>query len=366
MYFKEIELKNFRNYKHIKKTFHDKVNILIGENGNGKTNLVESIYMTCFLRSFRTAKDREMIQFGEEQMKIQAIVQKEERELKVEIFLNQKEKVIKINGVKKKRADLLENIHIVIFSPEDLKIVKEEPDLRRRFLNRELSQMKPGYYKNLYRYTKVLEQRNSLLKQEKVDSMLFDVWNEELIHYGIKIMQDRCKLIEKLNMISKEIHDQLTEGKENLEIRYDSNIELKEDIGEQKLEFERALNKNFEKDLYRHTTTCGPHRDDLKIMINEIDARTFGSQGQQRTASLSLKLAEIQLIQEETGETPVLILDDVLSELDLNRQYYLVDFLKNKQLFLTTAVLNDKIIEKIPDHQIYNVKNGSIFLLEDF
>jgi len=361
MYFKEIEIRNFRNYEYCKETFHPAINIFIGENGQGKTSLAEALYIMCLGRSFRTQKDREMIRFGEETSVVRTTVFKNERNVRTEIILNRNEKkTVKINGVRKKRADLAGHILVVEFSPDDLKILKEEPDKRRRFLNREISKLYPGYYEDLAIYTKILLQRNTLLKEGNTDPSLLSVWNAELIKYGVKLIMRRESFIRRLNEISSRIHREITEGKEELSIGYDANVPFDEDPETIEKSFQEKMEAARDTDLLRGITSCGPHRDDLKVTINGIDVRRYGSQGQQRTAAIAIKLAEIQLMEEESGEKPVLILDDALSELDKSRQRYLIEALTGTQIFLTAASVSREILEHFPDKKIFEISDGKI------
>lgn len=361
MYFKEIEIRNFRNYEYCKESFHPSINIFIGENGQGKTSLAEALYIMCLGRSFRTQKDREMIRFGEETSVVRTTVFKNERNVRTEIILNRNEKkTVKINGVRKKRADLAGHILVVEFSPDDLKILKEEPDKRRRFLNREISKLYPGYYEDLAIYTKILLQRNTLLKEGNTDPSLLSVWNAELIKYGVKLIMRRESFIRRLNEISSRIHREITEGKEELSIGYDANVPFDEDPETIEKSFQEKMEAARDTDLLRGITSCGPHRDDLKVTINGIDVRRYGSQGQQRTAAIAIKLAEIQLMEEESGEKPVLILDDALSELDKSRQRYLIEALTGTQIFLTAASVSREILEQFPDKKIFEISDGKI------
>lgn len=361
MYLKEVKINNFRNYKEEFVTFHNKVNIITGSNAQGKTNLLESLYIMCLGKSFRTNKDNEMIGFGEEYCKVKSRSIKNNSEVEIEIKISNEGKTVKIDGVKtNKNIDLLENVYMVIFSPEDLKIVKDEPEKRRKFIDRELCQIKPIYYKNLARYKKILQHRNSLLKQENINEDVLAVWNEELAEYGSKIILERKGFIERLNKISCEINKSITNGKEALEIEYDSNVKCQPSLIEQKGYFIDQLNKNIKNDIFRRNTTVGPHKDDLKICVENIDIRHFGSQGQQRTAALSLKLAEIKLIKEETGEEPVLLLDDVLSELDSERQSFLINSLDNVQLFITTTEIGEELKRNLPEGYTFSVQKGNV------
>ncbi len=367
MHIKNLLLKNFRNYKNEKVSFHKKVNIIIGNNAQGKTNLLEALYMMSIGKSFRTNRDQDMIMFNEKNAYFKVWCIKENSEITIDIFLDKNQKkAIKINDIKlRKNTDILENLYIVVFSPEDLKIVKDGPEKRRNFINRELCLIKPLYYHNLYKYSKIILQRNAFLKEHKYenyDKNMLEIWDNELSKYGIKIIKDRMNFIKKLNIISKEIHKNITNGKERIELIYETNVLENEDINN--LEFEKIylskIKNHRKKDFFRGNTNIGPHKDDIRIMVNDKDIRHFGSQGQQRTASLSLKLAEIKLIKEETGEIPILLLDDVLSELDYLRQKYLISSLKDVQLFITATEINALLKDNLTDHYIFRVFDGKI------
>lgn len=366
MYIKEVKLKNFRNYIEETIEFHKKVNIITGNNAQGKTNLLESLYIMCLGKSFRTNKDVEMIRFGQDQSRAKSISIKNGCEIEVEINISKDGKTIKIDGLKaSKNIDILENVYMVVFSPEDLKIVKDEPEKRRKFIDRELCQIKPVYYKNLVRYKKILHHRNSLLKQNEINEDSLEVWNEALAEYGSKIMFERKSFIYNLNEISKEINKKITNGKEELEIFYEANVACQDNLFDQKKHFLIKLHENIKKDIFRRGTVIGPHRDDIKICIDGIDIRHFGSQGQQRTAALSLKLAEIKLIKEETGEDPILLLDDVLSELDSERQRFLINSLDGVQLFITTTEIGEELKKNLPERKTFYVEKGRVMLDEE-
>lgn len=366
MYLNEIQLQNFRNYETQNVKFHPKVNIITGNNAQGKTNLLEAIYIMSLGKSFRTNRDSEMIGFDKDYCSAKSITVKNNDQIEIEIRYSVKQKQIKIDGVPmQKNIDLLEHVYTVIFSPEDLKIVKGEPEKRRKFIDRELCQLKPIYYKNLGRYKKIIQHRNILLKNKELDKQVLDVWNEELVEYGSRIILERNYFIQKLNRISKDLHHKITNGKENLEIFYESNLSVGFDLKEQKEVFLDALQKNIKNDLFHGSTGIGPHKDDLKISIDGIDIRRFGSQGQQRTAALSLKLAEISLIKEETKEDAILLLDDVLSELDGERQSFLLNRLKEIQIFITTTEIGQTLLKNMPDGFIFAVKNGTVQRIEN-
>lgn len=361
MYLKRIELKNFRNYEKEIVEFHRSVNIITGKNAQGKTNLLESLYIMSLGKSFRTNKDSDMIGFDQEYCRAKSFSVKEGKDLEIDITIGKEGKIVKIDGLKtSKNIDLLENVYMVVFSPEDLKIVKDEPEKRRKFIDRELCQLKPVYYRNLARYKKILQQRNTLLKQQEIREDIIAVWDEGLSEYGAKIIQERSRFIGKLNRISSEISKGITDGKEELILSYESNVAYQANYEEQREFFRNLLHQNLKNDMVRRNTSIGPHKDDLKLCVDGIDIRHFGSQGQQRTAALSLKLAEIQLIREEAGVSPILLLDDVLSELDAERQSFLIHSLQGVQLFITTTELTEEVKRQLPDGETYFVEKGKV------
>lgn len=359
MFIKEIELKDFRNYKELKTVFSEKVNIFLGNNAQGKTNLLESIYLNAMAKSFKNVRDRELIRFGEDLCRIKSKAFADGEELNTEIVINREgKKIIKIDGVKAvKTSELLERLFIIIFSPEDMKIVKDEPEKRRKFIDRELCQIKPGYYSDLSNYKRVLKQRNVYLKEYQIENSILDIWDCELVKYGSSIILKRKEFIEKINKISCEIHDKISGGIEKLELKYETNVKEFDDIENK---FYKLLKNTRNSDIRNRNTGIGPHKDDLKISANDIDLRKFGSQGQQRTAALSLKLSEIKLIEEEVGEKPILLLDDVLSELDNERQRYLINSLGENQMFITTTDFSGKVSESMPNGKVFKINNGMI------
>lgn len=362
MYITKTELKNFRNYESLSLDFHRKVNLILGKNAQGKTNLLESIYVVSIGRSFRTNKDSDLIKFGSDFARVYTeSIRDGENETVELIFSKESKKFAKIDGMRiLKTSELLEHVYIVIFSPEDLKIVKDEPEKRRKFIDRELCQIKPVYYDSLGNYKRVLNQRNTYLKEPVVDPSVMDIWDIQMSKYGADVILQREKFVEKLNLAASSIHSGITNGKEHLEICYAPNIsgeESKENL-EEKIYSE--LRNSFDHDLKRRTTGRGPHKDDLEFFIDGINARNFGSQGQQRTAALSLKLAEISIIKEETGEEPVLLLDDVMSELDIERQEFLVKSLSDVQLFITTTEIPAILLDKFKDYLIFEVDGGKV------
>lgn len=366
MKIKKIKLENYRNYDQLEIDFHEKVNIILGENGSGKTNLIESIYLTSLGKSFRTSKDRDLIKFGREFCRISSFYVKDDEEEEIEIAIsNAGKKGIKVNGVSLKRvSELMENVYIVVFSPEDLKIIKEEPAKRRNFIDRELCQLKISYYNNLVNYRKVLAQRNKYLKERYIDDAYLDVWDTELAIYGAKIIEERRKFVKEINNISKVIHTNITGKKEEIEIHYKPNISIDLDINKQEEIFYKTLVINRALDKQTRITNKGPHKDDIKVLINNIDARKYGSQGQQRTAALSLKLSEIELIKREKNDSPVLLLDDVMSELDSDRQNYLISSLNDVQIFITTTDLMPDVMDQINDGRVVKINNGTYHEVE--
>jgi DNA replication and repair protein RecF len=365
VFLKNLKLINFRNYHQLDLNFHPKVNVLVGDNAQGKTNVLEAIYMTGTGKSFRTNKERELIKFGKDKAYIKVEGEKRYTDISVALKLEEnKKKQIKVNGITlTKNSDILNNIYIVIFSPEDLKLVKEGPSERRKFIDNEIAQIKPGYYYHLNQYHKVLMQRNSLLKKIHYDKKYMatlDIWNEKLIDLGMKLMQERAKFIHRMNPLSRLIHRKITNNKENLEVKYMSNIPVHNNQEETSHIFYTKLREALEKDLDRGITTVGPHRDDVGIFIEGVDIRSFGSQGQQRTSALSLKLAEIELVKAETAEYPILLLDDVMSELDISRQKFLIKSLRDVQIFITTTEISYLEELNIYEEYVFYVENAVI------
>ena len=359
MYISELELENFRNYEHLNVSFSRDINIFLGENAQGKTNLLEGIYLNAVARSFKTTRDREMIRFGEEYCKVRAVSHYDDDDHISEIIISQGgAKAVKVDGVKiSKTSELLDRLHIIVFSPEDLKIVKDEPGKRRGFINRELCQIRPGYVNDLNTFRRVLRQRNAYLKEERIDEAVLEIWDEELIRSGARLVRERRKFIEKINEISRDIHHRISGGRELLQLDYESQIDQE---GNEEEFFLQLLQESKEKDRAYGTTRKGPHHDDIRISADGVDLRKFGSQGQQRTAALSLKLSELQLIEEKKKKKPVLLLDDVLSELDNERQKYLISSLGDNQMFITTTDLIGSVARELPEGKVYKIKQGEI------
>ena len=365
---KKLKLNNYRNYDSIELVFSNETNIILGKNAQGKTNLLEAIFACAIGKSMRATKDSELVKWGEENAKIELEVEKKFGKAKIEIyFFKHGKKAIKINGLPIKRiGELLGELRCVFFAPDELKLIKESPEDRRRFMDIDLSQISKAYFNLLNKYEKVLLSRNKLLKEFKENNnirkttkiisenfeefkRMLSVYNTQLADCASKITVSRNNLIVSLAPFAKKAHCFLTKDAENLEIFYQGSFNLENQLisGEEKLgaikqKFIALYEKNFEKDLSLGYTTVGPHRDDIKVLVNEIDVKSFGSQGQQRTAALSLKLAELEIIKEQTGEMPILILDDVLSELDKSRREKLLKFCKLTQTFISSTDKPDK------------------------
>ena len=341
----KLEIVNFRNYEKQTVSFDNGLNVILGANAQGKTNLVEAIHFCSIGKSFRTAKDKELIKFGCEQSKIFLEIERLEGKKTVEIILSKTlKKIIRINGVSILRmGELMGAVNCVFFSPDDLRLIKDGPQDRRRFLDIDLSQMSKAYFYNLLRYEKILLQRNKLLKDsfDKVQAKNgLEVWNEQLAKVGAKIIYVRHKFIAKLSGFAKDIHSRLTSGEEMLIVGYSGIHGDSEDDIYRKLY--EDLEKNTEKDFALGYTSTGPHRDDIKIVCNGIDTKAYGSQGQQRTSTLSLKLAELEIFKEEIGEYPILLLDDVFSELDEKRSRMLLSNISHVQTIITGTEFEQK------------------------
>ena len=362
MYITKLKLKNFRNYKDLAIEFNERVNLITGQNAQGKTNLIESLYMSSMGRSFRTNHDAEMIKFGEESAYIKVECEKELTNTKVEVLLSQNmKKAIKKDGASVRRtADLIDNIIIVSFSPDDLKIVKDEPEKRRRFIDRELSQIKPGYFDAFMKYRRALNERNSYLKNDDVKGSMLDIWDEGLIKYGALIMKYRSDFIDDMSETSGKIHGKITNGREHLGLKYVPNVPYAGDTATQEEFIERELIAARDRDIRMRTTSRGPQKDDINFVIDNINVRNYGSQGQQRTSALSLKLAELEIIKRETGENAILLLDDVMSELDEERREYLIRALHENQIFITTTDIDDSLMRAYPDAKIIKIKEGGL------
>lgn len=358
MYVESLELKNYRNYETLDLHFDAGTNILFGDNAQGKTNILEAVYLGGTTKSHKGSKDREMIRFGEDESHIRMIINKNGIDHRIDMHLKKsKSKGIAIDGIPiRKASELFGIVNMVFFSPEDLNIIKEGPLERRRFLDLELCQLHKIYLQNLTNYNKILNQRNRLLKDIAISPKLeetLDVWDMQLVAYGKKIIEGRKLFIEELNEITREIHKNLTGGQEEILLIYEPGVE--EEL------FESELERNRQKDLKFQSTSTGPHRDDFSVKVNGIDVRRYGSQGQQRTVALSLKLSEIYMIKKVVRDNPILLLDDVLSELDSSRQNYLLKSIHNIQTLITCTGLDEFIENQFSINRVFRVINGKVF-----
>ena len=354
MWIEKIKLNNFRNYKNEEIKLKKGINIFYGDNAQGKTNIIEAIFLCVMGKSFRTNKDKEMININSENALLEAEYKKEDREGKVKVVLENKKNIF-LNGIKiKKLSELVSNLNIVIFTPDDINILKGGPQNRRKFLNMMIGQLKPNYIFLLNNYLKTLEQRNIYLRQireEGKDKNLLDVWDEKLSDYAVKIFQYRKDFIEKIQKEIVNTHKEITNNKEEIEIKYISECENKE-VYRKKLLERRNL------DIIKGYTTKGIHRDDFTIFINDKQVNIYGSQGQHRTAILSLKLAELAVVKNEIEEYPILLLDDFMSELDKKRIHSFLEKIGDIQVIITCTEKLD--IEK-KEIFVYNVKDGKVY-----
>ena len=358
MNIRSIELKNFRNYENLEISFDEGTNILFGDNAQGKTNILEAAYMSGTTKSHKGSRDREMIRFGEEEAHLKTVVVRGGREYQIDMHLKKnRAKGIAIDKIPiKKASELFGILNIVFFSPEDLNIIKNGAAERRRFLDSELCQLDRIYLADLTNYNKILAQRNKLLKDMIYRSSLSDtlpVWDMQLIETGKKIIRRRKQFVDELREIVSDIHYRISGGKEELFLKYEPNID---DIF-----FEDELSRAKEKDKKLCQTSVGPHRDDLLFSIGDVDIRKYGSQGQQRTSALSLKLAEIELVRKSISDTPVLLLDDVLSELDSSRQNYLLNNISDTQTIITCTGLDEFVRNRFTVNRVFEVIAGHVY-----
>lgn len=352
MYIEEINLENFRNYEKQNIKLNKEINIIYGHNAQGKTNIIESVFLCAMGKSFRSKKDKELIKFNEKEACVNVKYVRSDREGQIKAIIGDK-KTFFINGIKQNKiSEIIGKIHVVIFTPDDIDIVKEGPDVRRKFLNMLISSLKPNYMYLLNNYNDVLEQRNNYLKQIKIENKkedLLDIFDEQLLDFSLKIYDYRKEYIDKMKNRIDDFHNLITKcGKENINIKYFSDFKDKND-------FEKKLRSSRRIDIQKGYTTVGIHRDDFKIYINNNDVSIYGSQGQQRTAVLSLKLTELDIVKEEILDTPILLLDDFMSELDEVRRTSFLENIKDCQVLITCT---DKIdLERISN--VFYVDNGS-------
>ena len=407
-----IILENFRNYKNLELDFDDSRNIIVGENAQGKTNLVEAIYLTAFARSFRTNNSSDLIMFGESSARVSTDITSEDIDKNINIVIrNDGKKMIKKDGkVISKTTELLNNVVVIIFSPDDLRIIKDSPDRRRAFINRELSQMRPRYYEVLKQYNDALRQKNALLKgyfnikkktftradnislndinaggnmpslegmapgegdRSKYDNSrqynedMLDVFDHQLADAGYELIRYRKEFVEMLSDEAAEIMRKISGGREELRIGYKTTCDFVTAPEGREILYKQFYHHR-DRDIYNGSQSIGPHRDDIEFYINGKDAKKYGSQGQQRTIALSLKLAEIRIARQLLDESPVLLLDDVLSELDLDRQRFLVNEIDDVQLFITSAELNEEVIRDLRGGTLFRIEEGTVTRVDKY
>ncbi|MDD3795168.1 MAG: DNA replication/repair protein RecF [Lachnospiraceae bacterium] len=363
MIIESIQLENFRNYNKLELKLDSGTNLFYGDNAQGKTNILEAVYLCGTTKSHKGSRDREIIKFHQDESHIRMMIQKNSIPYRIDMHLKKnKAKGIAINGVPiRKASDLFGLGNFVFFSPEDLNIIKNGPSERRRFLDMELCQLNRVYLHNLTNYNRILMQRNKLLKDiyfhpEYEDTL--DIWDEQMVSYGCLLIQERDRFIEQLNQIIYEIHKKLSGAREELLVSYEKNVSSEA--------FREELKKGRERDIKLKMSGTGPHRDDLMFQIQNVDIRRFGSQGQQRTAALSLKLSEIELVKKSSRDMPVLLLDDVLSELDGNRQHYLLDSIHEIQTMITCTGIDDFVENNFQIDRLFQVEEGNVSCKSDF
>lgn len=357
MIIKSLELADFRNYDSLHIDFSKGTNILYGDNAQGKTNILEAIYLSATTKSHKGSKDKDIVNFNKEEAHIRTYLEKDDTDIRVDMHLRKnKTKGIAIDGQKiKKAAELLGMLNVVFFSPEDLSIIKNGPAERRRFADMELCQLDQFYIYNLNHYNKIVNQRNKLLKDMYFNPSLretLNIWDSQLVSFGSKIIERRKLFVEQLNDIIYGIHKKLSGNKEELIIKYEPDVMIED--------YEKSLAMCQDRDVKLKQTTAGPHRDDFSFIVGDVDIRKFGSQGQQRTAALSLKLSEIELVKKIANDNPVLLLDDVLSELDSHRQNYLLSTIGEIQTIITCTGLDEFINNRFEIDKVFQIENGKI------
>jgi DNA replication and repair protein RecF len=367
VYVKELSLTHYRNYEQLKLTFDPAIHLFIGDNAQGKTNILEALYVLALAKSHRTSKDKEWVSWEKDFAVIKGVIERKHSTVPLELQISAKGKKAKVNRIEQKKlSDYIGVLNVVMFAPEDLELVKGSPQVRRRFIDMEMGQISAVYLHYLAHYNKILQQRNALLKdwnKRKENRSMVDVFTLQLIEIATKILLKRAIFIERLQQWAEPIHHRITNGKEKLQINYIYSTPIHKEMNEK--EINQTLTEKFDKireqEETRGSTLIGPHRDDLQFAVNGMNVQTFGSQGQQRTTALSLKLAEIELIKAEIGEYPILLLDDVLSELDDHRRSHLIEAIQNRvQTFVTNTSVEgiDPIL--LNQSKIYHVHQGQI------
>ncbi|NHM33607.1 DNA replication/repair protein RecF [Neobacillus terrae] len=368
MYIEHLALKNYRNYEDISLEFENKVNVILGENAQGKTNVMESIYVLAMAKSHRTSNDKELIRWDQDYAKIEGRVQKQYGPLPMQLIISKKGKKAKCNHIEQQRlSQYIGNVNVVMFAPEDLNLVKGSPQVRRRFIDMEIGQVSPVYLHGMSQYQKILQQRNHYLKMlqlnKQSDHTMLEILTEQFIQVAVKIVAKRFEFLRLLEKWALPIHKGISRQLETLKIDYNPSVDVLEDQDLSKMieRFEEKFHKTKKREIERGMTMFGPHRDDLQFIVNGRDVQTFGSQGQQRTTALSIKLAEIELIHSEIREYPILLLDDVLSELDDYRQSHLLNTIQGKvQTFVTTTSVEGIDHQTLKEASTYEVESGTI------
>ena len=368
MFIEQLHIKNYRNYEQLEVQFENKVNVIIGENAQGKTNVMESIYVLAMAKSHRTTNDKDLIRWDTEYAKIEGRIQKNYGSLPMELIISKKGKKAKYNHIEQKKlSQYVGNMNVVMFAPEDLNLVKGSPQIRRRFIDMEIGQISPVYLHEVGQLNKILKQRNHYLKQlqmkRQTDETMLDILTEQFIQSATKVLIKRFEFLHLLQNRATPIHEGISRELEKLKIRYKPSVEVSEDQDLSKIIniYENKYNQVKQREIDRGTTLFGPQRDDLLFFVNGRDVQTFGSQGQQRTTALSIKLAEIELIHDEIGEYPILLLDDVLSELDHFRQSHLLNTIQGKvQTFVTTTSVEGIDHQTLREASTFFVKEGNL------
>ena len=372
MELQSLRLVNYRNYTDLTLNFSDGVNVFLGENAQGKTNLLESIYVLALARSHRTSSDKDLIRWQEKEATISGRVKKNISDTPLSLHFSNKGKKARVNHLEQsKLSQYIGQLNVILFAPEDLELVKGAPSVRRRFIDMEFGQMNPLYLYNTTQYRRILKERNAYLKRlqmkQTTDTIFLDVLTEQLVDIGSQVLLARQTFLERLEVAAQPIHAEISNKRETLTLKYQTSIDFEKgtDLSTIKAVFEQTLKKQQTREIMQGSTLVGPHRDDIQFIVNDNDVAVFGSQGQQRTTALAIKLAEIDLMQQETGEYPILLLDDVLSELDANRQTHLLLAIQDKvQTFITAPTLSDVARQLIHAPRVFHVKQGEIVLEE--
>jgi len=355
MYLTSLHLRTFRNYESLHATFNTKTNIFVGNNAQGKTSILESIYVLGLTKSHRVNKDRDMIKIGAEFAKIQSLIHLDQKDIDLDIVLSKAGKKAKYNQIElEKLSEYIGILNVVMFAPEDLDLVKGNPQIRRKFLDLEIGQISKEYLHNLQQYRKILKQRNDLLKtmqkSKKNDEMLLDIITDQLITYLEKLQTQRKEFITKISAYANKIYIDISNSNKELNIEYIPNISK---------DIKKEFMAKYQYDIITGTTNLGVHRDDVEFTLDQHYVKTHGSQGELRTTVLAVKLALIEFVKEYRGEYPVLLLDDVLSELDIERQNNLIEYISDKtQTFITTTEINNINLTKIQEYSLFHIENG--------